>query len=71
MFDAKVKVMSEYTKHHVKEEQTEMFPKARKTKLDMTALGEAMAERKEELKANPSLMEAPSVPASLAMAATA
>ncbi len=30
-YDAKVKVMSEYVKHHVKEEQNEMFPKVRKT----------------------------------------
>jgi hypothetical protein len=71
MFDAKIKVMSEYTKHHVKEEQTEMFPKAQKTKLDMKALGARIAARKEELMANPDLMEAPPVPASPAMAATA
>jgi len=69
MFDAKIQVMSEYTKHHVKEEQTEMFPKAQKTRLDMNALGAQIAARKEELLANPGLMEKPPVPASPAMAA--
>ena len=68
MFDAKIKVMSEYTKHHVKEEQTEMFPKAQKTKLDMKSLGARIAARKEELLANPELMDKPPVPASEAMA---
>lgn len=53
MFDAAVKVMGEYVKHHVKEEQTEMFPKARKTRLDMAELGQRMLERKAQLLAEP------------------
>ena len=48
-FDAKVLVLSEQIEHHVKEEEGEMFPKVRKTKLDLHALGMQMAERKQEL----------------------
>ena len=51
MYDAKVKVMAEFVKHHVKEEEKEMFAKVRKTDLDLRALGDQMAARKEELMA--------------------
>lgn len=49
LFDAKVTVLGEYIKHHVKEEQNEMFSKIRKTKLDLKALGEQLQARKMEL----------------------
>ncbi len=51
MFDAKVKVMVEFVKHHVKEEQTQMFPKARKSQMDLRELGRQMHARKQELMA--------------------
>jgi len=52
-FDAKVKVLSEMIKHHVKEEEQPggMFAEARKSDMDLEALGERMAARKAELKA--------------------
>lgn len=52
MYDAKVKVLSEYVEHHVKEEQTGMFQKAKTTSLDLVELGARMAARKADLLAD-------------------
>ena len=49
LYDAKVKVLSEQIEHHVGEEEGEMFPKPRKSGLDLAALGQEMALRKDEL----------------------
>lgn len=49
-YDARIKVLSEYIRHHVKEEQDKIFPKAKKSKINLQALGEQLAQRKMELK---------------------
>jgi hypothetical protein len=50
-FDAKVTVLSEMIKHHVKEEEQRggLFAKARDSELDLKALGEQLRQRKAEL----------------------
>jgi hemerythrin superfamily protein len=54
-FDAKVTVLSEMIKHHVKEEEQPggMFAEAKKSKMDLQQLGEQLAARKQELQARP------------------
>ena len=51
-YEAKVKVLQEQIEHHIKEEEKEsdnIFSQARKTDVDLEAVGEQMAARKAEL----------------------
>ena len=48
-FNAKVKVLGEYIKHHVKEEEQEIFPEIRSKKDELDELGQEIAARKGEL----------------------
>ena len=55
LFEAKVKVLSEMIKHHVKEEErfTGMFARARIAPMDLRALGILLEARKQELSQKP------------------
>ena len=50
LYDAKVTVLGAEINHHAAEEEGDMFPRARKAKIDTAALGEKIAERKRKLK---------------------
>ena len=73
-YDARMAVLSEYIRHHVGEEEkpgSGIFARARAAKLDMTALGQRLQERKEELMAQAEQGDlSPSAPRSLELQST-
>ena len=51
LYDATFTVLGEGINRHIAEEQEAMFPKVKKAKPDLEALGEEMLQRKQELQA--------------------
>jgi len=52
LFDAKVIVLGEYIDHHVEEEREEMFPKARRSDMDLKGMVADLKALKQEMLAN-------------------
>ncbi|HEY1339607.1 MAG TPA: hemerythrin domain-containing protein, partial [Bryobacteraceae bacterium] len=50
--EAKFQVLAENIRHHIKEEEGEMLPKAKSLDIDFERLGQQMLARKKELKAD-------------------
>src|ERR1700732_1329191 len=49
LFDAKIKVLGGQIRHHIKEEEQELFPEAEAAKMDLEGLGKELAARKAKL----------------------
>lgn len=58
-YDAKVTVLKEMVEHHIKEEEGKMFPRLKKTSIDLVGLGQRLSQRKQELQMDISMVSVP------------
>jgi hemerythrin superfamily protein len=49
LYDARLQVLGEQVRHHVKEEESELFPACRKSEMGMAELGARLQKRKDQL----------------------
>lgn len=63
LYDARVEVLSQYVRHHVREEENLIFPRVRRTGLDLVVLGRRMRDHRYALMVEATLPEQGELPA--------
>lgn len=63
LYDARIEVLAQYVRHHVREEENLLFPRVRRTGLDFATLGRRMRDRREALMVEATLPEQGELPA--------
>lgn len=63
LYEARIEVLAEYVQHHVREEENLLFPRVRRTALNLAALGREMSDRRQALMVEATLPEQGELPA--------